>query len=227
MPNTTDAYSAGGTTCPALDKITNCNLHKCPIVYRVGEWSGCVDCSAKCGGGTLDRNRPVYVRLMYNGVDCGDSEETQSYNPQSCDAECVSRECAAWSICSKTRSQGHITRFRNVLDPAIGGSTCADIGGPVCVQEQLLVTKALVLFAVGQQGVAVMLLATMTLLNRNLHFAIGFWLECVYFGNSRRLQHLAMGRCTVQFYYKEFLTGGETRYRIHGRRVRQAPHPQM
>jgi len=136
MKRTIEVYPVGGAACPALEMVETCNLQKCPINCRVGDWTGWSDCSAKCGGGVQDRNRPVVVEPMYDGEACGDTEQVQSCNPQSCDVDCVLSDWTMWTNCSKPCSTGHITRIRTVVEPAVGGGTCADIDGPVRVQKE-------------------------------------------------------------------------------------------
>jgi len=83
-----------------------------------------------------DRNRPVVREPMYGGDACGETDQTQSCNPQSCDVDCVLSDWTVWTNCSKSCNQGHASRIRTVVEPAIGDGDCADIDGPVRLQKE-------------------------------------------------------------------------------------------
>ena len=52
----------GGAACPAkLQRVAECNIDMCPVDCKVSEWRDEGECSATCGGGTLNRTRSIEV----------------------------------------------------------------------------------------------------------------------------------------------------------------------
>merc|ERR1719326_716365 len=85
MQRTIEQYPFKGAPCPSLNMVLPCNEEKCPIDCAVGDWGGWSDCTTKCGGGLKTRSRSVEREPMYKGEGCGETEEAQGCNPQSCD----------------------------------------------------------------------------------------------------------------------------------------------
>jgi len=117
----------GGATCPLLAAQKPCNEHKCPIDCKVHDWEGWSGCSAKCGGGLMERNRGVEIEPMHGGEPCGETSEAISCNLQACDKNCVLSDWNPWTECSKACDAGVTERARTIVDPIVGDGTCAAI----------------------------------------------------------------------------------------------------
>lgn len=111
--------------CPVLRKEEKCNEQHCPIDCAMGEWGGWSSCSAKCGGGVFTRVRDIDRREAHGGKPCGEAQETQSCNPQSCDTNCVLGHWSQWSACSKACDAGTSFKVRRVKTPLQGQGKCA------------------------------------------------------------------------------------------------------
>jgi len=115
----------GGVECPAMEETVPCNPQVCPVDCIVGDWSGWSSCSAECGGGVLQRSRPMHVEPEHNGEPCPPLDEEVNCNIQSCDADCILADWTAWSSCSKYCGSGSQGRTRNIIQPARGSGECA------------------------------------------------------------------------------------------------------
>jgi len=113
-----------GADCGLLKAEEKCNTQQCPINCEMGEWGGFSACSAKCGGGVLERVRDVKRHSAHGGKPCGAAQETQSCNAQSCDSNCKLRPWTVWSKCSKACDGGTMFRERSMKKAAEGQGTC-------------------------------------------------------------------------------------------------------
>jgi len=129
MQRTIEQYPFKGAPCPELNMVLPCNEQKCAIDCAVGDWSGWSECTTKCGGGLKTRARPVVREPMYKGEACGETEQVQGCNPQSCDVDCVLSDWTTWAPCSMGCGGGHTTRIRTVVQPSVGGGDCPEING--------------------------------------------------------------------------------------------------
>jgi hypothetical protein len=113
-----------GAICGLLVAEEACNTQKCPINCEMGEWGGWSACSAKCGGGVAERVRDIKRHAAHGGKPCLAAQDTQSCNPQSCDANCELYRWSPWSKCSKACDKGTTMRVRRVRKPSEGQGTC-------------------------------------------------------------------------------------------------------
>ena len=120
----------GGATCPLLAAQKPCNEHKCPVDCKVHDWDGWSACSAKCGGGLMERTRSVQVEPMHGGDPCGETSEAISCNLQACDKDCELSDWNPWTECSKECDEGVTQRTRTITEQVVGDGTCPDIRGP-------------------------------------------------------------------------------------------------
>eukprot|EP01054_Gregarina_sp_Poly1_P007313 Gregarina_sp_Poly_1__7312@NODE_401_length_8884_cov_129_699331_g327_i0_p1_GENE_NODE_401_length_8884_cov_129_699331_g327_i0NODE_401_length_8884_cov_129_699331_g327_i0_p1_ORF_typecomplete_len2342_score300_69TSP_1/PF00090_19/0_00028TSP_1/PF00090_19/6_5e13TSP_1/PF00090_19/3e07TSP_1/PF00090_19/6_6e07TSP_1/PF00090_19/9_3e11TSP_1/PF00090_19/6_7e10TSP_1/PF00090_19/1_8e04TSP_1/PF00090_19/1_8e04Notch/PF00066_17/1_6e03Notch/PF00066_17/1_2e03Notch/PF00066_17/8_1e03Notch/PF00066_17/1_2e04Notch/PF00066_17/3_2e len=78
----------GGTPCPPLWDIQQCNVEPCSIASDVDcvmtEWSAWTKCSQDCGGGVKTRTRTVSRLAGPGGKACGSTRETKGCNLQRC-----------------------------------------------------------------------------------------------------------------------------------------------
>jgi len=136
MQRTIEQYPFKGAACPELEMVLPCHEEKCAVDCAVGDWSGWSDCTTKCGGGLKTRARPIVRDPMYKGEACGETEQVQGCNQQSCDVDCVLSDWTAWATCSKACDGGHTTRMRTVLQPSVGDGSCPDIDGPTRLNKK-------------------------------------------------------------------------------------------
>merc|ERR1719343_132016 len=114
----------GGMACPPLFEHEPCNEDDCPVDCRLGDWGGWSSCSADCGGGVMQRERPISVEPVNGGEACEQTSETQSCNIGSCDADCVLSDWNDWSACSKACGGGVQFRTKEVATPSHGMGKC-------------------------------------------------------------------------------------------------------
>merc|ERR1719198_384693 len=119
-------HPVGGATCPLLTAQKPCNEHKCPIDCKVHDWEGWSGCSAKCGGGLMERTRSIQVEPMHGGEPCGETSEAISCNLQACDKDCVLSDWQPWSECSKECDEGTTERTKTIAEQAVGDGFCPD-----------------------------------------------------------------------------------------------------
>lgn len=129
MTREIETHPVGGSVCPALKAQEECNKNKCPIDCVLGDWSGWSSCTAKCGGGVLQRQRSVIVENAHGGEPCGETTEAEACNVQSCDRDCELSDWTPWSPCSKECDGGVETRVRMIKEPPVGEGTCPDMHG--------------------------------------------------------------------------------------------------
>jgi len=115
---------AGGMECPPLYARENCNEDDCPVDCVLGDWGGWSSCSADCGGGVMQRERPVRVEAVNGGEACEQTSDTQQCNIGSCDVDCVLTDWSEWSACSKACGGGVEERTKAVQTPAQGMGKC-------------------------------------------------------------------------------------------------------
>jgi len=120
------ASSGGGKECPVLSETQDCNIGKCPIDCKVGEWSAWSACDKECGGGTQFRTRKILQEAANGGQQCPILKETRTCNSQACAADCEVGDWSNWSSCTKACGSGTQTRTRSVIKPAVaGGKECS------------------------------------------------------------------------------------------------------
>jgi len=117
----------GGALCPALIGQKPCNEFKCPIDCKLADWEGWSACTAKCGGGLMERTRKIQVEPEHGGEPCGEDSEADSCNVQSCDKDCVLNDWTAWSDCSKECDSGTSERSKSISEPLAGDGECPDM----------------------------------------------------------------------------------------------------
>lgn len=130
LTRTIVTHPVGGATCPLLQAQKPCNEHKCPIDCKLHDWEGWSGCSAKCGGGLMERTRSTQVEPMHGGEPCGETSEAISCNLQACDKDCELSDWAPWSECTKECDQGVVERIRTITEPVVGDGTCPSMYGP-------------------------------------------------------------------------------------------------
>jgi len=115
----------GGAQCPPLTDTKQCNTHLCPQDCKLGDWCEWSQCSAKCGGGTKTRSRPVLTAPANGGAPCDITTETTHCNTQTCDVDCKVSDWSQWSTCDKPCDGGVKTRTRTITQqPQGNGAKC-------------------------------------------------------------------------------------------------------
>jgi len=137
MKRTIVTHPVGGSKCPLLVAQKPCNEQKCPIDCRLEDWEGWSGCSAKCGGGIMERDRYVEVEAEHGGEPCGETSEAQSCNVQSCDKDCELSDWKTWGMCSKQCNGGTSTRTRTINEPAVGDGWCPRMFSDYRIQERM------------------------------------------------------------------------------------------
>jgi len=110
--------------CPPLEATESCSEDDCPVDCQLGDWGGWSSCSADCGGGVMQRERPINVAPVNGGEACEQTSDTQGCNIDSCDVDCVLSGWSDWSECSKACEGGVQTRRREIVTPAVGMGHC-------------------------------------------------------------------------------------------------------
>jgi len=116
----------GGMACPPLFENEPCNEDDCPVDCQLGDWGGWSSCSADCGGGVMQRERPVNVEPVNGGEACEQTSDTQSCHIGSCDVDCVLTDWNDWSACSKACGGGVQFRTKEIATPAHGMGKCSE-----------------------------------------------------------------------------------------------------
>merc|ERR1719487_2198774 len=122
-------HPIGGSVCPVLKATEECNKNKCPIDCVLWDWSEWSSCTAKCGGGVMQKQRSVRIEPQHDGEPCGETTEAESCNVQACDKDCVLEDWTPWDECSKECDAGVNKRIRTVKDLPVGEGSCPDIHG--------------------------------------------------------------------------------------------------
>jgi hypothetical protein len=120
------AHQDGGAACPPLTEIEGCADRPCPVDCIPGDWSGFSACSKDCGGGLMQRSRPVVQEPLHGGEPCGELVDSQQCNTDACDRPCVLGDWSEWSTCSKACGGGEIARFRDVVEEAGPTGECPE-----------------------------------------------------------------------------------------------------
>jgi hypothetical protein len=115
-----------GMKCPPLHEVVPCSEQPCPVDCVTSDWGGWSACGAECGGGVRERSRVVTVDMENGGTPCPSTEEAESCNAQSCDADCQLNDWVDWSSCSKPCNKGVQERTRSVLTPERGVGICPE-----------------------------------------------------------------------------------------------------
>jgi len=136
LTRTVVTQPVGGAACPLLMAQKPCNEHKCPVDCALHDWHGWSGCSAKCGGGLMERVRDVFVEPLHGGEPCGETSEAISCNLQACDKDCELGDWGTWSECSKLCDQGVMERSKSIVEPVIGDGTCPKIRSEERIEEQ-------------------------------------------------------------------------------------------
>jgi len=118
----------GGKPCTGpADDFGVCNEFACPLDCEWGSWSSWSDCTASCGGGTQQRQKPIKVQNNSQGKPCNPSDglQFQACSIHACARDCQWSEWSNWGLCSVSCAGGLTSRERSVLAPAIdGGKAC-------------------------------------------------------------------------------------------------------
>jgi len=129
-------HPVGGSACPALNARKPCNEEKCPIDCKLNDWEGWSECTAKCGGGLMERARRVMVEPEHGGEQCGETAEAESCNLQSCDKNCELSDWTEWSVCSKQCDSGVADRMKAITAPLVGDGECPSMRDDLRMQER-------------------------------------------------------------------------------------------
>jgi hypothetical protein len=115
----------GGTICPILEDVHDCNPQPCPIDCVEGYWSGWGNCTRECGTGIQKQTRKVIQARAFGGDRCeGPFEDTQVCNTHPCDQDCVISNWAPWSACQGACDQtGTRSRTRVIWRMHVGDGT--------------------------------------------------------------------------------------------------------
>mmetsp|Transcript_52282 Transcript_52282/g.114761 ORF Transcript_52282/g.114761 Transcript_52282/m.114761 type:complete len:800 (+) Transcript_52282:93-2492(+) len=111
-----------GAACPPLAMKKPCNQHSCPMDCVLGEWSGWSQCSKPCGGGSQMRIRDVEQEPQYNGIPCGETQESRMCNQDKCESECTLGPWSQWTHCTKACDTGVKFSHRRVAHEPDGAS---------------------------------------------------------------------------------------------------------
>jgi len=88
------------------------------------DWSEWSECSAKCGGGVMERKRDIIVSPKHNGNPCEDTEDEQGCGFGSCNVPCVLADWTEWTGCSKACGTGSQRRIRRIKVEKQGNGEC-------------------------------------------------------------------------------------------------------
>ena len=99
----------------------------------VGDWFNTTDCTATCGGGTRNQNRPIIVDDENNGQACPAVQQSVSCNTSPCAVNCVGEwrnNGAGPTSCVNRKNQKTLNQIYVVTTAAAhGGSACAHTAG--------------------------------------------------------------------------------------------------
>jgi len=118
----------GGKQCSGTgDDYGVCNEVECPLDCKWGTWSYWSDCTASCGGGTQQRQKPIQVQNNSKGKPCNPSDglQFQACSVTICARDCQWSEWSSWGQCSVSCAGGIMSRQRSVQAKAVeGGNEC-------------------------------------------------------------------------------------------------------
>eukprot|EP00800_Vazella_pourtalesii_P019814 TRINITY_DN687_c0_g1_i6.p1 TRINITY_DN687_c0_g1~~TRINITY_DN687_c0_g1_i6.p1 ORF type:complete len:1458 (+),score=297.65 TRINITY_DN687_c0_g1_i6:296-4669(+) len=101
----------GGRDCSGRGvRISECNLHDCPIHGGWSGWTQWTDCSLTCGSGRRQRGRVCDDPIpQHGGRDCpGNGDAIQECNPQECPDACRTNPCFGDVECTTDPDVKHV-----------------------------------------------------------------------------------------------------------------------
>eukprot|EP00929_Paragymnodinium_shiwhaense_P001909 TRINITY_DN10211_c0_g1_i1.p1 TRINITY_DN10211_c0_g1~~TRINITY_DN10211_c0_g1_i1.p1 ORF type:complete len:2676 (-),score=436.46 TRINITY_DN10211_c0_g1_i1:580-8202(-) len=119
----------GGEPCigPRAE-TTACGSSICPVDCAWAAWRQWATCSATCGTGFRQRERPLLTVAAYGGAECLEGQfNRQPCGMQPCPVDCQYRPWGEWTPCSRSCGQGTRERSRGVQGASNGGLPCGDI----------------------------------------------------------------------------------------------------
>jgi len=115
----------GGTKCPPLEELNDCNDFPCPVDCKLSEWGKWEKCDKTCGGGTSLRRRKVLIENKFGGKPCDTLIDSKPCNLQPCRVDCAVSTWSDWSECSEKCGSGVQNRFRTIIvQPQAEGAEC-------------------------------------------------------------------------------------------------------
>eukprot|EP00929_Paragymnodinium_shiwhaense_P124050 TRINITY_DN988_c0_g1_i4.p1 TRINITY_DN988_c0_g1~~TRINITY_DN988_c0_g1_i4.p1 ORF type:complete len:1003 (-),score=315.27 TRINITY_DN988_c0_g1_i4:170-2938(-) len=126
----------GGAACPVMEEMKDCNPDKCPIDCKLEDWGGWSSCTAKCGGGLMERERDLVMEAQHGGEPCEETKEAKSCNLQSCDKDCELSDWTEWGDCSKACNGGEQERAKTISVPLQGDGSCPVIRDALRLQTR-------------------------------------------------------------------------------------------
>ena len=123
-----------GSPCPPKNekgrtlREVSCGMSPCPVDCKVSDWIGIGQCSATCGGGTVNQVRMVLSNAMYGGKKCPRKMQRMAdCNMDMCPMDCVMSEWRDDGGCSAECGTGAQNRSRYVMEyDMYGGVPCPD-----------------------------------------------------------------------------------------------------
>jgi hypothetical protein len=126
----TTPAARGGANCAQANGAAEsvaCRPQPCPIACA-GQFSSWGACSAKCGGGVMQRKFLVTQPAAHGGAACAhrhEAAESSACSPQACPMDCVGG-WGNWGECSDPCGEGKRERiFFVILAPEPGGAACS------------------------------------------------------------------------------------------------------
>lgn len=120
------AGTDNSTNCAHSQESQTCGDRHCPIDCVLSDWDPWGACSKDCGGGVMSRFRAKVTLPLYDGDECGITQEDMGCNIDSCDADCELDNWSPWGSCD-TDSTGlcYKTRTKNKKVAERGAGSCA------------------------------------------------------------------------------------------------------
>ncbi|CAJ1364409.1 unnamed protein product [Effrenium voratum] len=144
---------AGEPCSGALKRLDACRLVYCPgdepVDCKLGDWGYWRPCSASCGGGEMQRNRPVLQEPRNGGTPCAESfiSQVKPCNTEPCSSDiCTWTHWTAWGTCSASCGAGEMRRHRALFRADFSSLEAAEQLQPSLLS--LAATPHLVLLAV-------------------------------------------------------------------------------
>eukprot|EP00397_Hematodinium_sp_SG-2012_P020621 GEMP01021258.1.p1 GENE.GEMP01021258.1~~GEMP01021258.1.p1 ORF type:complete len:646 (+),score=134.82 GEMP01021258.1:288-2225(+) len=113
-----------GAACNALERVTMCNVDRCPQDCELDTWQPWTMCTSGCGGGTQKRERRVIHKPKYGGVVCKALVELQPCNMSPCHSDCVLGDKGPWGGCTRICGGGLRKRAYTIVTPVVGDGKC-------------------------------------------------------------------------------------------------------